>query len=502
MKTDASGITWKSDDSTLHFEPSEIKEAYWCKVGSRFQLRLVMKDDIFYRFDGYRRSDYDVLSPYMKETFSLDLKEDQLGSDGVNWGTTDFEGPEGEENIVMKDSEGRRLFELGLNELSQCAFPSKNEVELQFVEEDTTKTTEESLVTIRFYVPQGANEDVEEKGDTAAHRLQQQIFERAGLVNNNGNMIAEIDERFGQFVTPRGRYIMEFYDNYVRMNGNNYTYKVLYKTISCIYMFEQPDLTHRTLVFCLTRPLRQGQQTYPHLVLYAPTERYSLSLSLSESVLNEKYGGKLQPEMHDEGYKLIAKLFKFVGGVKMYASGDFRTSRNQSYVRCMHKSESGLLYFMEKSIFFVHKPTLQITYDEISRVRYSRYDPNSRSGNRMFDIHLELKGRNGSTITFHNIDYNDFSAINSKFASKDIRQDGLKVPRLPEQDSDDDDEDFDDNSAANQESEDVDYRGEDANDESSDTDEMMQELVPESDDEKNGDGGDSAAVVLEVGFNV
>ena len=37
-----------------------------------------------------------MLSPYMKETFSLDLKEDQLGSDGVNWGTTDFEGAEGE----------------------------------------------------------------------------------------------------------------------------------------------------------------------------------------------------------------------------------------------------------------------------------------------------------------------------------------------------------------------------------------------------------------------
>ena len=45
------------------------------------------------------------------------------------------------ENIILKDSEGRRLFELGLSELSQCAFPSKNEVELQFVEEDTSKTT-------------------------------------------------------------------------------------------------------------------------------------------------------------------------------------------------------------------------------------------------------------------------------------------------------------------------------------------------------------------------
>lgn len=51
----------------------------------------------------------------------------------------------------MKDTEGRRLFELGLNELSQCAFPSKNEVELQFVEEDTSKTTVHVLVIHSFH---------------------------------------------------------------------------------------------------------------------------------------------------------------------------------------------------------------------------------------------------------------------------------------------------------------------------------------------------------------
>lgn len=43
--------------------------------------------------------------------------------------------------MVMKDMEDRRLFEFNLSELSQCALPSKNEVEFQFVEEDTTKTT-------------------------------------------------------------------------------------------------------------------------------------------------------------------------------------------------------------------------------------------------------------------------------------------------------------------------------------------------------------------------
>ena len=43
--------------------------------------------------------------------------------------------------MVIKDLDGRRMFEFSLSELSQCALPSKNEVEFQFVEEDTRKTT-------------------------------------------------------------------------------------------------------------------------------------------------------------------------------------------------------------------------------------------------------------------------------------------------------------------------------------------------------------------------
>lgn len=32
----------------------------------------------------------------MKEKFSVDVEDEKLGADGVNWGSTDFEGPEGE----------------------------------------------------------------------------------------------------------------------------------------------------------------------------------------------------------------------------------------------------------------------------------------------------------------------------------------------------------------------------------------------------------------------
>lgn len=134
-------------------------------------------------------------------------------------------------------------------------------------------------------------------------------------------------------------------------------------------MFDLPDVTHKALVFTLTKPLRQGQQMYHHLVVYVPTEKTVISLNLDEAILQEKYAGRLQSTMRDEAYKLVAKLFKFLGGIKLYSSGEFRTSRGTPYVKCVYKSDGGLLYFMEKTIFFIHKPTLQIHYDVPIEIR-------------------------------------------------------------------------------------------------------------------------------------
>ena len=99
------------------------------------------------------------------------------------------------------------------------------------------------------------------------------------------------------------------------------------------------------------------------MYMQATLHRMMTQQLTSQSVLAERYGGRLQPNMRDEGYKLIAKLFKFIGGVKLYTSDTFHTSRGMPYVRCVHKSEGGLLYFMERTLFFIHKPTLQIAYD-------------------------------------------------------------------------------------------------------------------------------------------
>lgn len=80
----------------------------------------------------------------------------------------------------------------------------------------------------------------------------------------------------------------------------------------------------------------------------------------------------------------------------------------------------------------------------------------------------------------------DFAAVNAKFSSKDIRQLGLQHLNQQAFETDSDDEDFDDNSAANQESEDRDYQGGADGDEMSETSEEMKELVAESDMDMEG----------------
>ena len=80
----------------------------------------------------------------------------------------------------------------------------------------------------------------------------------------------------------------------------------------------------------------------------------------------------------------------------------------------------------------------------------------------------------------------DFSSIHTKLLSKDIRIRGLKPINLPDLGSDSDDEDFDVNSAHEDQIEDGEYHQganeeDEMSSETSDTDEVMKELEPESD---------------------
>ena len=126
---------------------------------------------------------------------------------------------------------GKSALELRLHNVSQCVLPgnSKDEVEIQFYDNDAENQEEDCLVQIRMRFP-GAGPD-EEDEETPAQIFQQRIMERGMIHSVTGDVIAEFSEEQGTFITPRGRYAMQMYSTFMRMHGAKYDYRSRMRTL-------------------------------------------------------------------------------------------------------------------------------------------------------------------------------------------------------------------------------------------------------------------------------
>lgn len=120
--------------------------------------------------------------------------------------------------FVTPDS--KLVLEIPRGEVSQCALPGKNEVEIQFLEDDTAQKEDELLVEMRVYVPKtyGAvdalqDEDGEDGEDgagegkegaaSAAELLQRTIQRKAGIMESSAEAICTFSQPDPLFLTPR-----------------------------------------------------------------------------------------------------------------------------------------------------------------------------------------------------------------------------------------------------------------------------------------------------------
>jgi structure-specific recognition protein 1 len=198
----------------------------------------------------------------------------QPACDGGNFG-----------DVVLNDSTlqmssaktGKAALELKLHNVSQCVLPgnSKDEVEIQFYDNDAETQEEDCLVQIRIRFP-GADEDDEE---TPAEIFQKRIMERGMIRSVTGDVITEFTDEQGTFITPRGRYAMQMYPTFMRMHGAKYDYKINYEDMGTIYLLHRPDEISSSIVISLEKPIRQGNQKYPFLVLQSNRLEHTLEVS-------------------------------------------------------------------------------------------------------------------------------------------------------------------------------------------------------------------------------
>lgn len=68
------------------------------------------------------------------------------------------------------------------------------------------------------------------------------------------------------------------YSTFMRMHGAKYDYKISYQDITCLYLLFRPDEVSASIVISLEKPIRQGNQKYPHLVLQTVRTEHTMEV--------------------------------------------------------------------------------------------------------------------------------------------------------------------------------------------------------------------------------
>ncbi len=299
--------------------------------------------------------------------------------------------------------------------LAAAVVPANNEVELQFAADDTVNRDDEALVEMRVWVPPDHHEfgtaaaaaEPNAKGElpSAAQMLQKKVMKAAGLASVTGDLIAEFDEKSSMFLAPRGRYAIEMYGNYMRLAGKTNEFKVSYSSIARFSYLPKPnpmrsDVDRFFIVISLDDPVKSGQQRHAHLVLQMDKTPHTCEIHADEKTRNEDFGG-IAKVVEDDLPKTMATVFKHLTGKKVYMPRKFSSALDHKGVRCSLKSSDGLLYPLDKSFMFIHKPATFIRFSEVAVVDFKRLQSTT------FDMHVQCRsvgGEPGREFSFIGID--------------------------------------------------------------------------------------------------
>lgn len=94
------------------------------------------------------------------------------------------------------------------------------------------------------------------------------------------------------------------------MQGAQYDYKIMYSDIQSLFLLPKPDGVRMAFVIALSKPIRQGNQKYQHLVLETHKLEEEISVNLTEEEIASKYDGQLTPVLTMPLCNAIAKVFK------------------------------------------------------------------------------------------------------------------------------------------------------------------------------------------------
>ncbi|KAI9306000.1 FACT complex component Pob3 [Cunninghamella echinulata] len=421
----SNGIGWKGVGDPIIVHSDDLKKFVWMRVARGYQLRVLRKDNQVHKFDGFHSEDLDALKDAIKIFYKLPIDTKETSVKGWNWGQTDFQGS----NLIFNVS-NKTLFELPLAKAIGANKAGKNEVSINFVDpgqpapEGVNPKEVDELMDVTFYIPGTiAKDNVDEVDDGEEEVNADMVF--YDTVKSKLEFSQMTTENIVQFqevlcLTPRGRYNIDMYQDFLRLRGKTYDYKILYSNIIKLFLLLKPDEVHVLFVMGLDPPLRQGQTKYPFLVFqFVREDEIDVELNLDDTKLDEKYENKLQKHYDAPTYEVVSTIFRALTGRKVTVPGTYRSHHGAHALKCSMKANEGYLYPLEKSFLFIPKPTTFIPFNEIGVVNFSRVGTQSGTSSRTFDMKFHMKG--GNDIQFSSINREEYANLEEFLRQKQIK---------------------------------------------------------------------------------
>ncbi|KAL0961006.1 hypothetical protein HGRIS_005999 [Hohenbuehelia grisea] len=433
----ASGMAWKGTETegVTAMAATDIKWVQWLRVARNFQLRVGLKDRRRETFDGFMREDHDKLQSLLKTHFEVVLETKEVSFKGWNWGDTDFQGQE--LSFLVSN---RLAFDLPLHNVANSNIAGRTEVSLEFANPSSSKTSSkragDEMVEIRFHVPgaytkpkasdAGSDKSDAEDGEeeiSAAQVFHDMIKDKADIGQVAGDIILSFEEVL--VLTPRGRYDMDMFPDFLRLRGKTYDYKILYTSISRLFLLPKDD-QHVLFILGLNTPIRQGQTRYQYLVMqFTREEEMTAELNMTEEEV-AKYD-RLKKNYEDPTYEVVSGVFRALAKKKIISAGNFQSRNGHPGIKANLKAVQGDLFLLEKYIFFVSKQPTLVEVSDIHQVIFSRVGSSmGAAAARTFDLKIVTK--TGPEYTFSSINKEEHEPTESYLKEKKIKLKNEMVP--------------------------------------------------------------------------
>lgn len=456
------GLGWKpnGEGATVTIPAEQMRAFAWLRVARGFQLRISLGDEhgegagATALFEGFQRDDHDRMAQVVRDAYNSTLETIEMSLSGWNWGAATIE-----DRDMTFSVRGKPAFSVPLSNIANSNIAGRTEVSMEFInaeeqapEQNTgassgagglpfngpRKNRTDQLVEMRLYIPGSIGKDDEDGGvktedgeheeneedddeddedeESAASAFHRAIRAKADIGQVTGDSILVFKEVL--VLTPRGRYDIDLFSQFLRLRGKTYDYKILYSSITQLFLLPKSDDIHVLFVIALEPPIRQGQTRYPYLVLQFPREEeMDGELNLDEETIQTKYEGKLKKRYEEPTFRIVTNLFRVLSGQKVHVPTEFTNSQGRESVRCNVKANDGALYPLNKCLIWVSKQPVVVPYSNIGQIVFSRVGGAVASA-KTFDMRVVT--RSSGDYTFQSLSREELDNLQAFFAERKI----------------------------------------------------------------------------------